>query len=406
MSSYGFIRSTNIAANPTTVSDKFIMVQNEEGKYAYKNSDYSANDDKQVISLVSPATAVPASLGGSQVDFKIEPGAIDILSYPVLQAIFLNNTGATGSRTSLHLEVQRLEVLAGDGSKLWTTIDQDLFLSNVFLDRVTFEACVGDMGLTTSYAQAGDLIANGDTYELLMPIYGFFKSCKIAICAIKQPIILRFTFNPSSYTVITGTQMTCQNLNLILYGKNLKTAARNAVKKIYNDPRIPVVLSHLSVDRKTETMALVGGQTYTIVLAGCSGVCSSILLTIRLASTANVPAGETNYNYVETLEVTDNGGMSLIGSYARSPKVRHLLQANMLGNNSSLLRHDFVHFSTDPVASFSRGVVGGYAVITGTEKITFKTTTTLSSASYIVDIKCYMYENLVAFNGSLKSTRT
>ncbi len=61
MSNYSMIRQRPVS-QPTTVSDRFIMQQNENGQYAYKNSDYSCTDDTRVISQISASTTVPSLL--------------------------------------------------------------------------------------------------------------------------------------------------------------------------------------------------------------------------------------------------------------------------------------------------------------------------------------------------------
>lgn len=405
MSSYNFIRQSHVS-QPTTVSDRFLTVQNDQGVMAYKNVDYYSIDDKQTISLVSPSTSVPSSLSSAQVDFKLENGSIDILSYPVLSARFLNASGSNCSMSSLHLMIQRIDVLDGTGRILWNTNAQELFLSNLFLDKNTYGACCADIGLSTAYAQNATVVATTGTIDFLMPIFGFFKATKLFIEGLKGPLVVRVYFNPSSFYVVTGAEMTCQSLNLLLYGRNLKSSSKRALLDVYRD-RIPLALTHLSVDRKTESMALTAGQTVRIILSGLSGTCAFIIMTMRTASTANAPATACTYISQDTIDVQDNGGNSLIGSFARDYKSRHLLQAINFGNDANTsLNHDVISFANDPVSSFSRGVQSGYAILTGSEAIIFKTASTLSSATYQIDIRAYMYENAVINNGNIMCTRS
>jgi hypothetical protein len=403
MSSYNFIRQSHVS-QPTVTSDRFLTVTNDQGFSAYKNSDYYAVDDKQTISLVSPSTTVPSSLSNAQVDFKIENGSIDLLSFPVLRAQFLNSSGSNSSMSSLHLMISRIDVLSADGRILWNTNGQELYLSNLFLDKNTYQASCADMGLSTSYGQLATVVANGATIDLLMPIWGFFKSTKLFIEGINGPLIVRVYFNPSSFSVITGAEMTCQSLNFLLYGRSLKSASKRAIMDVYRS-RIPLALSHLAVDRKTEAMSLTAGQNIRIVLSGLSGTCAFIIMTMRLASTSNLPASACTYLNVDTLDCQDNGGNSLIGAYARDYRSRRLLQAINLGNDASVVNHDAIWFSNDPVSSFSRGCNGGYAILTGSEALVFKTASTLPSANYLIDIRAYMFENTIINQGNIMTTR-
>ncbi len=67
MSNYNSIRNSH-SAQSTTVSDRFLTMQNADGRYCYKNADYSSCDDHHEISLVSASTAIPANLANAQVD--------------------------------------------------------------------------------------------------------------------------------------------------------------------------------------------------------------------------------------------------------------------------------------------------------------------------------------------------
>lgn len=83
------------------------------------------------------------------------------------------------------------------------------------------------------------------------------------------------------------------------------------------------------------------------------------------------------------MQVLDSAGNSLLGSYVRPPKFRYFLQGVDFG-------------------SFARGEVDGYCVITGQEKLTFIVPPApFVNGNYVIDVRCYMYENLNILNGNL-----
>ncbi len=110
---------------------------------------------------------------------------------------------------------------------------------------------------------------------------------------------------------------------------------------------------------------------------------------------------------MDTIDITGSGGESLIGAFSRDKNTRAIQWANQIGNegyNSSSA--EFISFCTDPVAAKSRGINSGYVIFNGTENISIKTLSTLSSAEYQIDIRFYQYENLLIQDGQLRVTRT
>ncbi len=103
----------------------------------------------------------------------------------------------------------------------------------------------------------------------------------------------------------------------------------------------------------------------------------------------------------------DGSGASLIGSFARDSNTRAIQWANTMGNEAyNSLGQEMISFCVDPISAYSKGANSGYCIMTGTETLVMKTNASLTSASYQIDIRMYMYEQLVVHQGQLKSTRT
>jgi len=357
------------AALTTQSADQYVQVQDPSGNVVMRNKGYYSLDDSEAMGQVTASTSVASSLGGTQVDFKIEPSAIDGLNFPVLRAVFLNSSGANASRNSLHSEVNRLDVLNAKGDVLWSTTGQEMFFANtLFSDRNAFIDCCAKLGLTSAFAQLNTVVADAATQTLLLPIYGFFLGCKLFIEALSGPLILRFYFNASTFTVVTGAQMSCQSLSLVLMGKNMKALTKKKLEEVWHKDYIPLSLSHFSVDRIQVSQALAASTRYSISLQGFTGVCGLIVLSIRLAITANTTAQYT-YITMDTVDLLDGSNTSLIGSYPRPEDIRILHHANKYRNASCNLGLDVINFCKDPIGSFSLGVVSGYKLITGQETI-------------------------------------
>ncbi len=408
MASYNHLRSSEAAA-PTTVSDQHITVMDETtGRYVYKRANYHATDDRNVIGQLSPNNTVPALLGGAVITFKLQHGIVDVLKYPVLSCTFLNNTGATATRASLHSSISRIDIDGPDGSSLWNSCDQELLFANtLFIDRNTYEATASKLGLTTTYGQALTSVASTASIKMILPIYGFFLSTGIALMsgAYNGELTIKITFAPGAASIGTGAELTCTDMKLLLVGKDLKSASRNALLKLYKDPRVPLSYSHLSCDRLVFNQALFASNSYQLKLSGAHGVCAFMLVSVRTAATIGTVLGAHTYVPLDTVNVLDGGSSSLIGSWDRDAELRALQYANMLGNNSyNNMGVELISFSTDPIQAW-KGQTNGFALITGNESLVFRTTSTLSPANYVIDVRFYMYETLYISNGQIKSTR-
>ena len=391
-------------AQATVASDRYISVVDANGKYSYRNSDYSCHDDKKVMVSLPAANSVPSALASAQIDFRIEPGSIDVLDYPCLDMLFTNGTGSNATMNSLALSIQRLDVVSASGNVLHSILGQELHLSNQFLNKDTYDALCIDMGTTTAYAQAVTATADAATLNLVQPIFPFFKAAKLYIGGMKGAIILRFYFNASTYTVVTGAAMTLTSAALILVGKQLKESAKAAIRDVWLSPNIPLRLAHLTIDRITSTQTLTAGQIVNLPLNGLSGLCAFLIITVRIASTALTTA-PIAYLPLGTIDVKANNGNSLCGSYARTARMRHIQSAILFANASNATGAEIIPFCADPVSAWSRGENSGYAVLTSNESLQFVCPAAITTVSHIITVMAYNYTDLVSFNGVLSDAR-
>lgn len=406
MSNYEHLKLSN-TAQPTMYSDRFVQVQDKNGNLTFKQSNFYAINDRKVISSINAVTQVPASLSNSVIDFKLDNKLADVLDFLDLEVNFTNSTGANASIKCAPLLLNRYDVISNQGVNLFTSHDQEIYMSNFFLDKNAYQALAGvqDMNSTT-YAPAATVVADGATGRYNILLHGFFKACKLALCALDGPLTVRFYFNPSTLYLGTGSDMTCTSLNLVCHGRRLSGQSKNELIGIYHNGRIPISLAHLSVDRMSVTQALTASTTINIPLNGLRGVASFLIFTIRLASTYLTTAPCT-YLAADSFDILDSSSSSLIGHLARNRSIAKIHWAHCYGNEvANQTGVNYVSFAVNPREAFSNGSNSGYVIYTGNEVLRISLGTNITTASHVIDIRAYMHENVeFTTNGGIRAIR-
>lgn len=405
MSNYQYLKNTSIAS-VTGFSDHFIQLVEGDGKVVYKQGDYYSVADKKQIVQISPTTQVPSNLANAQVDFKIE-NIIDQIEYVTLQWTYTNNSGGNSSVVAAPLHLQRIDVTPNGNGILFQTYDQEMYMQNFYLDRNTYESQASAIGLSpTTYNDAAVVVPNLGSITLNLPLYGFWKATKLAPYCLTVPILLRTYWNSSNLIQLSGLPMTCVDLKLIVRGKSLKNNARNDLMQIYKDPKIPLSLAHLAVDRQSNTQLLGPSQNVKFVMTGITGICAFLVFTVRLAADANSASGQTSFIRMLNFDILDAQGASCIGFYLRDQQTQQIDYSANYGNQAWLNKgFQIMSWSNNPRAAFATGQNNGYFIFTGNEYLTFNTPAGLANDSYIIDVRGYMHESLIGDRGSLKTTR-
>lgn len=404
MSTYNQIKNSNIAET-TVQSEQFIQLRERNGEYVHKPLGYHSYNDKRVISTINPSGGTPTTLNNNYVTFKIDSGLIDVMQFPSIHFTLNNATGSAGSVGASWNFINYIEVGAQNGTTPLCRIEGiDLFHSYLMLDRNTYEAMANVMGMhATTYANLGTSVANGDSITMNLPLFHFFKSTGIATSLLNQNLSLKVFFNPTAKSHISATAFTVSSLELLLRGKDLKEkSTKLELEAIYRHPSIPLSLGHLQIDRQMDELALVASKSYTITLKSCTGICSFIIFTVRLASDTATTANMTNYVRMLDYDILNSGNTSLIGAYKRDVGTQTVDYAINWSNNAFLNKgFGIMCWSNDPRGSYTNGYVSGYAVITSNEKLTFTTPSTLASGDYVIDTYAYSHANLIVNNGNL-----
>lgn len=382
-------------AQPTMYSDRFVQVQDKHGNYTYKQNTYYAVNDRKVISSIQPVTQVPTSLSNAVVDYKLDNKLCDVLDFLDLELNFTNSTGGATVYKPAPLLLNRFDIISAQGVNLFTSQDQEIYMSNFFLDKSAYESLAGVQDLSAStYGAVGTSTANLGSLRLNIMLHGMFKACRLPLCALDGPLTIRFYFNPSTLYVTSGSEMTCSSMSLVAHGRRLSTQAKNEIINIFHNGRIPISLSHLSVDRMTLTQSLTASTTINIPLNGLKGICSFLVFTIRLASTYLTSAPIT-YLACDSFDILDSSSSSLIGHLARNRNIQKIHWAHCFGNDvMNQTGVNFVSFAIDPRDAFGKGSNSGFVVFTGNESLRINLSSAITTASHIIDIRAYMHESI------------
>lgn len=405
MSNYNILAKASVA-QATHYSDRFSQVVDAHGNMVYKQANYYSVGDKRIISSVQPQTAVPTNLSNGIIDFKLDNKLCDCLDFVTLEWNLTNSTGGASTFTAAPLWVQRMDIIAGDGSVVYSTVDQELNQNNFWLDRDTYECIAGVMDLSaTTYLPLATSLANGASTTFNLPVYGFFKASKLALCALDQALTCRFYFNNSALYLASGADCTVTSMSLIAHGRRLKQNARNELINTYHNGRIPVHLSHLSVDRQTITQNLTASSVINIPLTGLNGHCAYLTFSIRLVSTANSTAPVT-YLASSSFDILDGNNASLIGFLARNRNLQKLHYGQSYANNvMTQTGINYCSWAADPRAAFGQGQVSGFAIFTGQETLRITLPSTITTASHIIDVRAWMYENIAFTPSGIRAVR-
>lgn len=360
---------------------------------------------KRVIVRQAPTSAVnPAFLNGGTCDVRMEKGTIDLLTHAYLQFDLTNSTGGASTIAPLQLAIERIEIYAGNGNQLLTTIyGQELWLTNAFLSRDEWEQSASLFGSTTAYSTAGIAIADGASTVLYCPLIHMLPSVMLHMAGLDSELIVRVVMQTSTYTILAGSNITCNSINLIMKGYSEPEDVKQKRLSVYRNS-IPYIVPYVNFQRMNQTITLAASSTYSIVLSGFKGQVGAFFITLRAA--AITAANQGTYLALSSLDVQNAAGESLTGHYRRTHSDVKLenseLLPNVFGNNKEFY---LLSWSENPAHDYQSGSNSGYEYFTGFEKLSFTTTSGLAGGSYIVDIRALSYEHLTILNGKAHSSK-
>jgi hypothetical protein len=164
---------------------------------------------------VNPTTAISSNiLQGSQIDFRIESGAIDRISETGVQlrVAYSNTTGANCVISVPEAWLANLQIYSNNGFNLlyqYTNEIESFMINSTTLSRIEHEVSATYRGTDANYATGTLTIANGQSgylYLTLAPL--FWKSIYMRLYSIDGQLLVRLTFNSATNNISSGSMTT------------------------------------------------------------------------------------------------------------------------------------------------------------------------------------------------------
>jgi hypothetical protein len=158
--------------------------------------------------------------------------------------------------------------------------------------------------------------------------------------------------------------------------------------------------------RHVETMTLQASSTYTVRLSGLMGHANQILWVLRSATNGAALNNQFAFYKPESYEILDSAGMSLTGFSPITKQDMTLLYSHQHENQFITNTNAMVHsFSQTPVMDIVLGgQINGMVHFDSFHQIRFTTSSSLSTASYILYVVALYSESLVINNSMLSVT--
>jgi len=349
----------------------------------------------------SPVTGTSADLlNGGVLDIKIDRGIIDVIDRAYLKVSITNDTGGSSTLAPSPFFIKTVEILGNNGSqKLALVYDQELWLSLFALTRNEFEQMASLFGTNSTYAVTGTAVADTASRDFYVPLLALLSQAKLVTRGIKGELLLRFTFNVTALTHLSGSLVNVDSVDLLLQGYNEpESITQNRLKVYAGKHMIPMI----NWWKTTQTLSLAASTTYTIILTGLQGLTNGLFITIRSATITGANQG-TYLAQFDRYDIQDASGQSMLGSYQKRVSERLIDYAPLIDNqfasNSNFLLIPF----GNPYEAFWSGNNSGFQVFTGYEKFQFTTVAGLASASYIIDFYSLNHSSLMINNGMITS---
>ena len=373
---------------------------------AYVSEDHGVVARQKVTIRANPNTSVASNLlSGGQVEYRLEKGIIDLLTHAYLDINITNSTGANLTLAPIQTCVNRIEFYSGNGSELLAVIfDQELYLSNMFFSRNEIEQLDSYLGLGANYATTGTVVADGETRSFYLPVTYLLQNTKIFLAGLKSELLIKFYFNSSTLNLIAGAAPIVNNATLLLKGFYEEPAQSQKRKELYMG-NTPIIMPFMNFQRMNQPLTLAPSSTYSIVLSGIRGISAGIIFTIR--PTAITAANQSNYELVESYDLQNASGESMIGYYRMNDADHKIEAAEMFDNLFASFKNFYViPFSSHITWDYTSGANNGFSVFTGFEKLSFTTPSTLVGGAYTIDIRCLTHESIIVKQGTLSSTKS
>jgi len=390
---------------PTTVADSLTQSKGINGNITVRNAD-SATVIAQTRTIVQaqPSTTVdPNLLNGGTIDFRIEKGMVDVLDHIYIIISVTNSTGSSCTIQPSQLLFDRWELYADNGNRLlFQKYAHEMWLDNVYFSRNEWEVMDEYLLSNASYSTAGTAIANGASLTFYTPLVSFFTPLKLNIGGLSGQLLLRLRFDTSTLNMIAGSTPTTTACTAQLRGRMLPQRVKEEKNRTYMT--LNYDMPYLGIQRMSLQQTLAVSSTYSIVLSGLKGICSTVFFVVRaLPFTA---ANQASYIQMTSFYLQEQDGSSMLGFYRRQYADMQLEIAESFNNLfTNYVNLHMIIFTSSPVSDYIYGTNNGYQALTSFEKLSFTTPSTITPGSFQIDIWASTHEFAMVRQGVLSTTR-
>lgn len=351
----------------------------------------------------SPVTTVPvALLNGGTIDFRINKDVISKIWHAYLKVTLFNNASAANIVPApFRTMINRMDIFGDQGGDLlFSQTGTEFWLEEAVLSTEEHNAQAAITNTTAAYAVNGTAIANNASITYYLPLISFLSNTNLSLSSLDGDMLIRFNFHPTARTIISGALPDCTGAQLLIRGCYEPRHILEHKNKLYQN--VPLTVKYLDNQRHEQTMTLAASSSYTIVLSSIRGLVSYLFVVIRPAAltAANSVSFDANIN---TVDIQDNSGNSMIGRYARTlTEARNLIYAECFENSFNLNSNFFfLPFSESPASSFKSGANLGYAPFDGFDKLILTTGAGLTPGNFEVCVYAKVYNHCTISQGRI-----
>jgi hypothetical protein len=245
----------------------------------------------------------------------------------------------------------------------------------------------------------------GVTRSFYLPVTRLIAQAKLCLAGLSSEIIIRFNFNQATLNVSGAVVPKCTDAYLLLRGSYEPSDITKSKIALYKSSQI-LTIPYLHPQNMNQTLTLTANSDYSIVLSGITGLVSMVAFVIRQSPIPNLNLGNF-LDIVEKFDIQNPSGESLTGHYQMTDdESRQLIYPekfdNLFNANSNFI---VVPFCKSPSKVLKHGVIDGYNHFDGFNKLVFKTSPGLATASYQVDIVAWVYSTCHIQKGSIRSRK-
>lgn len=361
---------------------------------------------QEALVRIQPRTAVnsAAVLNAGIVEFLLNKSQISRLEELHLKLDITNSTGAAVTLSPIRAMIQQIEIFGNQGGQLLNTqrytelyFELQHYNSNDYALRDLVE------NMTTPYSPLGRSLANTASTQLYLPIWTLIDGGNLHLAGLESDVMVRVTFQPSTFTIQSGTHPTVNAVELIAKGYYEKPSVMKAKLEYYKNNR--TIIKYLDSQIFTISQAFAASSSYKFTLSSVSGLVAYLWIGLRPA--ARTAANQTDFtvtNGVLNYDILDRSGHSISGSYPRTQReAKYIVYPQRSDNQMSLNTEAIFHpFCSDPTRSFRTGANTGFHAFDGVNQLVLNTSGTFVPGNYELVVSARIYNHAIIEKNSIK----